>query len=195
MTNQWENDDLDSGSNGLATDPFDHDYPLCYTRSGTAAGNVIMTTEVTIPLQVTPPCTDYWDVCASGGGGGYTFNLSEQSGTVVRFTPTGSIGGYLEASLQSNALPSVITQFPLILNWSVSVDGGKTWVPTGATQNQVYVTWDNPIALTAGGGAPVSGGFAPYLTLLYVGCNAANYTAPREMTRASRAKSSTPFGR
>ncbi len=191
-SNQWQNNSLDAGSDGVPKDFLDHQYPLCYTRSGTAAGNVLMTTNVNIHVSVAPPNGSVM-VCATGGGAGYSFTMSQPTGSNATFTPNGANGGYITASLQSNALPSVITQFALLLNWSVSVDGGKTWLPAGVTQNQIYVTWDNPTNLKSGGGVNLGGGgvdigggvIAPYLTVLSVGCNAGNNTAPASATAAA----------
>jgi hypothetical protein len=142
-----------------------------------------MTTQVTINLQEMPPASSNVEVCATAPWSEtpyYNFTLTEQPGNPATVSSS-PFGGYqITAYLQSSALPSVISTSGLVLDWQVSVDGGKTWVAVGVTQNQVYLTWKNPTALTTGGGLPVPGGIAPYLTLLYVGCNAANDTAPAD---------------
>ena len=54
----------------------------------------------------------------------------------------------------SDATRSTVRDAPMELNWSVSTDGGTTWLSAGETKNQTYVTWNSPSSVDAVGNAP-----------------------------------------
>ena len=135
---QW----LDYNDNGNVTDANDHDYPVCYTRSGTVAGtagDVKMTTDVEIKVWGNPGTNI--KVRVSGGIGGQTlYNPNTTwsatfSGDLI--TATGLVS--------DGALPNTVKDTTVSLEWDVSLDGGRTWYHAGWSQNHLYLTWNDPI--------------------------------------------------
>ncbi|MCA9125143.1 MAG: hypothetical protein KDB11_33435, partial [Planctomycetales bacterium] len=126
-SSEWFDKDL----SGSATDHVDdRQYPIAYTRDTKL--NADVTIKAAGPSDV--------DLKLKG--------VSSINGLVIE--GTGKIsGGKLDLSgLASNVnLPdSVSFVDPLNLKWKVSVNDGRTWIDVGESDNQLYLTFADPIA-------------------------------------------------
>jgi len=134
--------------------PDDHRLPVCYTRSGPHGAVHVRVEQVDIRLLGNLGVTSVM-VRANGTIGAQTITLPETAATI-------SGDQIVAMNLNSpEAIPDVIRNTEIVLNWQVSLDGGP-WLDVGSSVNTAYVTWDDP--LTA----------APFETCLYVGCQAAD---------------------
>ena len=103
--------------------------PIAYTRSGTTYGDVFM--KITATLNVTGISGGQCLIKATIDGtdtdpaaGTYDAGSSSVTGTV----------------LSKVKLPSTIDyRKDEIINWFVSPDNGKTWIPAGASDNRMYI--------------------------------------------------------
>jgi len=134
--------------------PDDHRLPVCYTRSGPHGAVHVRVEQVDIRLLGNLGVTSVM-VRANGTIGAQTITLPETAATI-------SGDQIVAMNLNSpEAIPDVIRNTEIVLNWQVSLDGGP-WLDVGTSLNTAYVTWDDPLAA------------APFETCLYVGCQAAD---------------------
>ncbi len=133
--------------------PDDHRLPVCYTRSGPHGAVHVRVEQVDIRLLGNLGVTSVM-VRANGTIGGQTITLPETAAAI-------SGDQIVALNLDSpEAIPDVIRNTEIVLNWQVSLDGGP-WLDVGTSLNTAYITWDDPLAA------------APFETCLYVGCQAA----------------------
>ena len=152
---EWKDNNYDGDAEDEALG--DQLYPVCYTRSGTAHGDVKIRADIAIRVWGNPGSD--LKVRASGLIGGETIDL-------VEATPNAHLvgGTHIQATLESQqAIPDTILYNTIDLDWQVSFDGGTTWYDVGTSNNTVYLTWDDPV-----GGSPL------YETCVYIDCHAAD---------------------
>jgi len=105
-------------------------YPVCYTRSGTADGNVTMT--VAAQLNVTGFVGGNYEVRGTWDGQQATANATLN-------------GGVLSATLtETKPMTNVIDKATTDIKWETSSDGGKTWIAAGETKDVTYVVNGKP---------------------------------------------------
>ena len=127
---QWV--DNSNPPNGNATDSGDDDFPVCYLRNTDVVAKPVFT--------MVGAGSGSYEIKGTGAAAG---------GVSLTFPPTNASfsGGTLTATLtSSNALPNLIEDLsPLTINWEYSPNGGKSWIPDGASANRVYVILAKPV--------------------------------------------------
>ncbi len=122
---------------GDADDANDIDYPVCFTR------NTKMKTSVNI--IVTPTAAFAGTVKIKGDGPG-NLNIPETTATA-----NGSEVTITNVEC-SNAFANHIKRYGLILGleieWYISRDGGATWLDTMTSENEVFITLNDPACAT-----------------------------------------------
>jgi hypothetical protein len=119
-----------------ATDPGGQQDPICYRRDR----------PVTATVRILANPKEAFAGAIMYGEGPDGLHFGELGAELVQADEK----CYAQTQLQSGtALTHEAKRYdPLGLTWSVSRDGGPTWLPAGVTDNTVYVTWKLPTPST-----------------------------------------------
>jgi hypothetical protein len=171
----------DASATGDMSVKGSHADPLCYTRSGTADGNVYMTFDVNISSAV----------ALGDEGDRYVIEAvdTDTNKTVGSGNATADYGQTLHAIFSSAGSADTVFRGQCNLEWLVEDKTTGTWANAGTTSDKVYVTNANPDAITqnlfglpTGGdaalnsaGGPNTSAFVAAIpeTVLDIGCRSA----------------------
>lgn len=167
----------DASGTGNMNAAGSHADPVCYTRSGTADGNVYYSFNVTlksaVPLTSNNSLYIVEPIDVDTGlvlGKGYALPNDAARTLTAEFT-----------SATYARLVSYVDRGFLDVQWLVSPDNGVTWTNAGNTSDKVYVLNADPyglsngdVALNSSGNADPTAPVAPLLeTVIDIGCRSA----------------------
>jgi hypothetical protein len=139
---QWLDQNGKAGTPGwdaTAADPSEHDNAVAFTRN----------TNPAIGAKFKIAGASHWSSLKFKATGSDGINIPATAGTIDPTDPTGTTV-IMPATRSTTAFPNTIKYYnkadgtAFTLNWSISVDGGTTWVAINSTKHTVYVTLGDP---------------------------------------------------
>lgn len=128
---------LDNNFNGSVGDAGDHKYPVCY--KGGQKMKIAAVFKVDPPTNLPSFFQSKMQIKGVCIGNGTQFQLEAKevkiSGSEIKYSKTNT----------TENLPEEIQFYdPLVIKWSISIDGGNSWSEISKSENRVYVTLGRP---------------------------------------------------
>ena len=124
---------LDADGDGAMTGANDHSYPVCYVRGATDV-------QVSAKFSILPAEMIVSNLLVKGvGSGGFPLRVDPAPVGVSAQLAT------LPPTRMSGTLQDCVDCLrEMAIDWSLSFDGGATWLSAGRSQNVLYLTWATP---------------------------------------------------